>query len=219
LDRVGGQVIEATYMPCSDEDGCIILSNDQIDEILHKCDALAVGMGLGKSDYLVKNLAYLLEKVDKPVVIDADGINMLHDIKERLKNSNSKIILTPHTDEFSRLTGLEPGYIENNREEIAKTFAKEFKCIVLLKGAHTVVTDGEKLYINNTGNPGMASGGSGDALTGIITAFLGQGYDAFDAAALGACIHGLAGDRAYERYGYGLTASDIINFIGNYIKR
>jgi ADP-dependent NAD(P)H-hydrate dehydratase / NAD(P)H-hydrate epimerase len=120
--------------------------------------------------------------------------------------------------EMAKLTNLDIEYINCNKQEVAMDFAKEYNCIVLLKGANTIVTDGNKIYVNTTGNPGMASGGSGDALTGIIVSLIGQGYSAFDSAALGAYLHGMAGDRAFSQYGYGLIASDIIDCIGNYLK-
>ncbi|WDC85913.1 NAD(P)H-hydrate dehydratase [Caloramator sp. mosi_1] len=159
-------------------------------------------------------MSYLLEKSTKPLVIDADGLNMLLSIKARLKTKKCQVVLTPHPGEFSRLTGLDVEYINKNRVDVAVNFAKEYGCILLLKGASTVVTDGDRVYINTTGNPGMATGGSGDVLTGIILSLIGQGYAPYDAALLGAYIHGCAGDLAYKKYGNGLVASDIIEYIG-----
>jgi hydroxyethylthiazole kinase-like uncharacterized protein yjeF len=218
IDRVGSQVLEATYMLSEGNDMFIDLSICQMDEILNKCDAIALGIGMGKSKEAQKNIEYMLENSNKAIVIDADGINMLYDIKDTLKKTKTQIILTPHSGEMARLTDLDIEYINENRQDVAVAFAKEYNCIILLKGASTIVTDGKRVYINTTGNPGMASGGSGDALTGIIVSLIGQGYGVFDSAALGAYLHGMAGDSAFSKYGYGLLASDLIDCIGNYLK-
>jgi hydroxyethylthiazole kinase-like uncharacterized protein yjeF len=218
IDRVGSSVIESTYHACSEKDGYIELSNEEIDSIIQKCDVIGFGVGIGRTSGVKKALSYLLENSNKPVVVDADGLSVLAGMKGCLKCAKTKIILTPHVGEMARLLDVDVNYVNNNRIETAKNFAKEYNCIVLLKGSNTIVTNGSRVYINKTGNPGMASGGSGDVLTGIITGLIGQGYDTFDAAALGAYLHGIAGDDAYKRYGYGLTAGDIIDFIGIYLK-
>jgi len=214
VDRIASFLSEATYKICDEEEGYLILKDDVVDDIIKNYDAVAIGVGLGKNEKFIATLSYIIEKSTKPLIIDADGLNILTSIKERLKYKNCPIILTPHPGEFSRLTGLSIEYINKNRVDVAVDFAKEFKCILLLKGASTVVTDGERIYINTTGNPGMATGGSGDVLTGIILSLVGQGYSPYDAAVLGAYLHGTAGDLAYKRYGNGLVASDIIEYIG-----
>lgn len=218
LDRVGSSVAEATYMTFDRRDGQSFISSSNLDSIIERADVIAAGVGLGVSQQMTDCISYILRKSEKPVVIDADGINMLSVIKDVLKIKKCPLVLTPHPGEMSRLTGLSIDYINKNRVRVAREFARNYNCIVLLKGASTVVSDGTKVYINTTGNPGMASGGSGDALTGMISALIGQGYSSYDSAVLGAYIHGRAGDDAYEQYGYGLTASDIIKFIGKYIK-
>jgi hydroxyethylthiazole kinase-like uncharacterized protein yjeF len=218
LNRVGTCVIEATYMPLREKNGCINLSEEEINQIIRMADAISIGVGLGREEHLKQDIAFLIRNSTKPVVIDADGIYVLSSQKEVLKSSKSKIVLTPHPGEMSYLTGLTIDYINQNREKVVVEFAREYGCIVLLKGANTVVTDGERLYINETGNPGMATGGSGDVLTGIITSLIGQGYDPYDAAVLGSFIHGAAGDEAYKYFGYGLTAGDIINYLGKYLR-
>ena len=129
-------------------------------------------------------------------------------------------ILTPHPGEMARLSGLNIGYIQGNRLEVAKKFAKKHKVTLVLKGHHTLVSDySGKLYINKTGNPGMATAGSGDVLTGMIAAFMGQGLGAFEAAKFAVYLHGLAGDMAAEeKTQISLIASDIIDKIPNAIK-
>lgn len=218
LDRVGNQVIEATYLACPELEGFIELSEKDLDLIQTRADVVAFGVGLGKTKGLKENLKYLLKTNIKPMVIDADGINMLADIKSDLKNHNGDIVLTPHTGEMANLIGRDIAFVNENRLEVAKKFAFEYNCILLLKGSNTIVTNGTRVYVNETGNPGMATGGSGDVLTGVIASLLSQGYETFDAAALGACVHGMAGDMAYEKYGNGLIAGDIIDFLGICLK-
>lgn len=219
LNRVGSLVPEATYMICSEINGHINIMQKQMDEIMEKADAIACGVGLGRETYLTEQLIYMIKNSTKPMVIDADGINLLCSIKEVIKHSKGKIIITPHPGEMARLTGYSTDFINQNRIEVSKEFAKEYNCIVVLKGASTIVSDGNKTYINTSGNPGMATGGSGDVLTGIIASLIGQGYETYDASVLGVNIHGLAGDDAYEDYGFGLTSMDIIDFIGKYMKK
>lgn len=211
LNRVGSSVIEATYMTCTEENGFIKPSIIELDEIMAKANVIAFGMGIGKTEELAGALEYLLENSEKPILLDADGLNMLSGIKNKLKNSRTEIVITPHPGEMSRLTGLGIEHILKNSVDTALNFAREYGVTVLLKGASTIVTDGEKIYINTSGNPGMASGGSGDVLSGVIASLMGQGYGAFDSAVLGSYIHGRAGDVAFELYGYGLRAEDITN--------
>ncbi|MBZ4664125.1 MAG: NAD(P)H-hydrate dehydratase [Caloramator sp.] len=214
VDRIASFLPEATYRICNEKDGYLLFTTRELDEIMQSYDAVAVGVGIGRSNHITSVISYLLEKSTKPLIIDADGLNMLCSIKARLKTKKCQVVLTPHPGEFSRLTGLDVDYINKNRVDVAVNFAKEYGCILLLKGASTVVTDGDRVYINTTGNPGMATGGSGDILTGVILSLIGQGYTPYDAALLGAYLHGCAGDFAYKKYGNGLVASDIIEYIG-----
>ena len=218
LDRVGASVAEATYCACEEQDGFLKLDTNKIDEIIVKSDVIAIGMGLGKNYLMKEKLEYLILNSKKPIVIDADGLNLLSEIKDCLKKSKVPVVLTPHVGEMARLTGKSIEEINKDKKQIAVEFAREYKAIILLKGNKTIVTDGSKVYINNTGNAGMATGGSGDALTGTIAAFIGQKYNVFDAVALGAFVHGAAGDIAYRKYGYGLIAGDIIENLGYYLK-
>ncbi len=189
-------------------------SSQGLDKLVAFCklvDALAVGVGMGNSDHfdLIKNLVAL----GKPMVIDGDGLNSL---KGRLGDIGffGSTVLTPHPLEFARLTGLTVDQIQSQRKELASEFAKQHRLVLVLKGADTVVASPEEIYINKTGNSGMATAGSGDVLTGIIGSLLGQGYPAYEAACLGSFLHGRAGDLAAEEIGEdSLIASDLIHYL------
>lgn len=182
-------------------------------------DVLALGPGLGMDEASSKLVGKALESLKCPLVLDADGINSISKNLSVLRNRKQVTILTPHLKEFSRLIDLDIETIEKDREKYARDFAKEFGVILVLKGYQTIVCDGQRLYTNHTGNPGMATAGSGDVLTGVITSFLGQGISGFKAAKLGVYIHGLAGDIGKEEKGeQGLIASDIIDKIPLAIK-
>ncbi|CCJ33973.1 bifunctional ADP-dependent NAD(P)H-hydrate dehydratase/NAD(P)H-hydrate epimerase [Caloramator australicus] len=219
LDRVGALVPEAVYFPCEEKHEHIFLDDYCLNILFQKSNAIAFGVGIGNFDELLHPLQYILEHYEGPLVIDADGLNVLSRNKTILKSAKSKVILTPHPGEMSRLTGYDIDYINKNRINVAKSFAKEYNSIVLLKGSSTVVTDGEFIYINRTGNPGMATAGSGDVLTGVLVSLLGQGYSPFEAAILGSFIHGISGDRAYQKHGYGLTAMDLVDNLGFLFKK
>lgn len=195
----------------------IVKSYEDLDyEFLEKIDAVALGMGLAKSD-LAKDLTEKILKLDKNVVVDADGLNILAENLDLLKDRKGfSTILTPHPAEFQRLTGLSISEIEANKEEICRNFAKENKVILLLKGNKTLVTDSKKTYINKTGNAGMATAGSGDVLSGIIAALIARGLDPYNAACVGAYIHGKAGDFASKKVGEEyMLARDIIKSLSS----
>ncbi|GAH28438.1 unnamed protein product, partial [marine sediment metagenome] len=172
---------------------------------------MAFGPGVGISGALQSVLEALLEQERLRLIIDADGLNNLTKIKNWPAKLKTELILTPHPGEMKRLwSGLFREQLPSERKEQAAQLAERTKTIVALKGTGTVVTDGEKVYVNKTGNPGMATAGSGDVLTGVITALMGQGLSNFDAAVLGVYIHGLAGDIAAEKIGQvSLMATDI----------
>ena len=181
---------------------------------LSEYDAIGVGPALGCRSNSQKGLSELLNKAKKPMVIDADGINILAENQEMLKEVPDYTILTPHPKEFERLVGSCGNGYERNIKQVE--FAKNNKLILVLKGANTSIAcpDGT-CYFNSTGNPGMATAGSGDVLTGIILALLAQAYEPKHAAQLGVFVHGLAGDLAAKELGHeALIASDIINFLG-----
>jgi NAD(P)H-hydrate epimerase len=184
-----------------------------LEKLLDAATVLAIGPGLGQSDELRALVHWVVEEVKVPTVLDADALNALVGQTELLGHLSRPVVLTPHPGEFARLTGRTVAEIQGDREQHAVALAQRARHLtVLLKGARTVVTDGDRIFVNSTGNPGMATGGSGDALTGVIAALLGQGLSAFDAAALGAHAHGLAGDIAREHSGeVGLIAGDIVD--------
>ena len=187
-------------------------------------DVLVIGPGLSQNRSTQSLVRKIISEIDKPRVIDADGFNALigHlNILLAHQNSGSITILTPHPGEMSRLLGVSVKEVQSNRIKVARKFACDYKLTVVLKGHNTVVADYRgNLYINKTGNPGMASAGTGDVLTGIVAAFLGQGLDGFKAAKYAVYVHGLAGDlAAKEKTQIGLIASDIIAKIPQAIKR
>jgi NAD(P)H-hydrate epimerase len=175
--------------------------------------AIGIGPGLGKDKKTAQALHVVLEKTDAPVVLDADALNIISENRELLALLRPGTILTPHPKEFERLAGSSKNDFE--RLDRQRAFSKEYKIVVLLKGAYTTITSPEgNIFINNTGNPAMATGGSGDVLTGILTALLAQGYSSVEAAQLGVWLHGLAGDEARRKLGQrGLIASDFIEHL------
>lgn len=193
----------------------------EIKEFSKKTDFVVIGPGIGQEKSTFALVRKLIIGIDKPLVIDADGLNALAGLRITDYRSPITRILTPHAGEMARLTGLTVSEIENNRERIAQGFAEENHLILVLKGYRTVVADDKgNVHINKTGNPGMATAGSGDVLSGIIAAFLGQGLSPFNAAKYGVYLHGLAGDlAAKEKTQISLIASDIIDKIPEAIKR
>jgi NAD(P)H-hydrate epimerase len=182
---------------------------------------VAVGPGLGQSPELAGLVTWLFQSVDLPGVFDADALNLLaaHPaaLKSRARQSEARVprVLTPHPGEFARLIGGEIATIEKNREPLAAQFAAEHKLVLVLKGHRTLITDGRRIAVNSTGNSGMATGGCGDVLTGLIAALLGQKMAPFEAAQLGVYLHGLAGDFAAKALSEpALVASDLTRFLG-----
>ncbi len=184
-------------------------------------DVMAFGPGVGISGELRSLLETLLQQDNLRLVIDADGLNNLAGIKDWPAGLKANLILTPHPGEMKRLwSALFREQLPSDRQQQAAQLAQQTKTVVALKGAGTIVTDGEKIYINKTGNPGMATAGSGDVLTGVITALAGQGLSDFDAAVLGVYIHGLAGDIAAEKIGQvSLMTTDIIRALSDAFMR
>lgn len=207
---------EPVIFPLPDADGR--LSADAVPEILSRLprmDAVLVGPGLGQSEGTLAVVRAVLEKAESPVVVDADGINVLRAHRDLLRGRKSPTILTPHDGEFARLGGI----IGEDRMAAAAALADDLGCVVLLKGHETCVTDGVDGYINPTGNPGMAVGGSGDVLAGVITALLGAGLPPLEAAACGAWLHGAAGDRCAAELGqYGMLPTDMLSALPRLMK-
>lgn len=204
---------EAVTIPVNTlQNGCPNIYNHQILSALASSDALALGCGLGQSDEAVKLIKNILSLTNIPTVLDADGINALASNIEYLGTVKAPLIITPHPKEMARLLNSTVTDIENNRPEIAKRVATKYKCIVVLKGANTVVAapDG-KVYFNMTGNAGMATGGTGDVLTGMIVSRLAVGESPVDAAVHSVWLHGYLADLALKKYSMeAMTPSDIL---------
>ncbi len=199
---------EPVVFPLPEVDGK--LSEGAVPEILnrlHQMDAVLIGCGLGQSEGTYAVVKAVLENAKCPVVLDADGITLLRSHMDILRGRTYPTILTPHDGEFKRIGGV----ITENRMESAAGFARELGCILLLKGHRTCITDGMNQYLNCTGNPGMAVGGSGDVLAGMIVALLGQGLAPLEAAACGAWLHGAVGDLCAEKLGqYAMLPTDML---------
>jgi len=183
--------------------------------LIEHADVLAVGPGLGQSDGIRELVRFLIAETDRPLIIDADGLNMLVGQTQLLAGLKRPAILTPHPGEFARLSGKDIPTVQQDRVKHAAELASTSEhLVVVLKGSGTVVTDGQRYFVNSTGNPGMATGGSGDVLTGVIAALLAQKMPAFEAAQLGVFVHGLAGDLARDQIGeVSLLATDVLDFL------
>lgn len=206
----------------SSYDGCF--ARGAADEILNEAglyDICAIGPGMGRSDGVSHTVHRLLRELDVPVVVDADGLNALAGHLDVLGARKGVSVLTPHPGEMARLMGgVGVKEVQKSREHLAADFAEQHHVIVVLKGYRTVVTDGEALYLNQTGNPGMATGGMGDVLTGLVAGFMTQGLDPFDAATLGVYVHGKAGDVASVQHGQvSLTPEDVLETLGSVIAK
>jgi ADP-dependent NAD(P)H-hydrate dehydratase len=209
---------EPSYMtyplPC-DENGLIRFgpARPVLERLIGHADVVAVGPGLGQSDDIQQLVGFLIASAQKPLIIDADGLNALVGQTDLLSQRKCPVVLTPHPGEFARLTGSTITEVQSDRVQRAAALATlSSELVVVLKGAGTVVTDGNKYYINTTGNPGMATGGTGDVLTGVIAALLAQKLPPFDATQLGVFIHGLSGDIARDQSGeIGLIAGDLVD--------
>ncbi len=201
IDTLSASIYEALWLDRSVPD---------LLERSDKMQSVGIGCGMGQTAKTKQLVCDLLLREGAPLVIDADGINVLGGYAYLLKEAKREVILTPHPLEFSRLSGLSVETIQNDREGTAKAFAKEYGVTLLLKGHRTVITNGEDTFINPTGSSALAKGGSGDVLCGMLCAFLAQGASPLDAAVLAAYLHGLAGERLAEVYSeYGVLASEL----------
>jgi NAD(P)H-hydrate epimerase len=184
-------------------------------EFAETVTAVALGPGVTTHEGTVDFVREIAKRAAAPVVLDADGLNALHGRPEPLLAAAEPRVLTPHPGEAARLLGVTTGDVQADRLAAATELAERYRSVAVLKGAGTIVTDGERFAINGTGNPGMATGGSGDVLTGLVAAFLAAGMEAFDAAHLAAHVHGRAGDLAAEAFSEtALTARDIVDHLG-----
>lgn len=183
------------------------------EQLRSKTDAMVIGNGLTKQPGVLKTASELIRKWGKPLVIDADAI------QPKLKTDSEQVLYTPHSLEFSRLTGVRtPENLEKRVKLVEKT-ANDLSATILLKGRPDIISDGSKLMFNNTHNPGMTVGGTGDTLAGIAGALLSQKHTTFESACMAAYINGSAGNLAMKKYGYSLIASDLINEIPAVMKQ
>ena len=211
-----GKLNEAIVFPLPDSDGSVSLdAAEQIREKLPVMDAILIGPGVGQSAGALAMLEIVLREAKCPVVVDADGINLLGKHKALLRGRQYPTILTPHEMEYIRLGG----DTAKDRKEGAMSLAGNLGCVLVRKGRGTLITDGTECYRNPTGNPGMAVGGSGDVLAGIIAAFLGQGLAPMEAAACGCWFHGAAGDLCARELGqYGMLPTDMLSVLPRLLK-
>ena len=219
LDTVAAY--EPSYMtaPLPDDiDGRISgAAHTRIVELAQSATVVALGPGLGRSPDLDRLVGLLYQGLSLPMVCDADALNALSTNPELLSHHAGPRVLTPHPGEFARLVGHK--YPGEEREAAALELASRCRLVIVLKGHRTFVTDGRRHWHNCTGNPGMATGGSGDSLTGLVTALACQGLEIYDAARLGVYVHGLAGDLAAKELGeMGMIARDIVDYLPKALK-
>lgn len=202
-EKFGFKVVEVMVREASDI--------DSYRKAWEGLNVLVIGPGYGLGDKQKSTIEDCLLNFENPIVLDADGLNNISDNPDIMKHRMGKTIITPHPGEMGRLLKMSTKEIQKNREGAARKFAQAYGVITVLKGYNTIVTDGKRLYTNKSGNPGMATAGSGDVLSGVAGAFLTQVKDPFEAAVMATYVHGIAGDMVREEKGeYGLIASDII---------
>ena len=208
--------IEAAMYPCFTE--VMVRGYDKpedLDRLLEKSDVCILGCGIGKSDLSTEVVKYILANYDKRIVLDADGINILARDIDIIKDTKATVIMTPHVGEMARLSGMTSEEVEDDREIVASGMARELNAVVVLKGAQTVIASPHAkgtIYVNHSGNPGMATAGSGDVLAGITGALAAVIKEPHRAAACAVYIHGVAGDLAADELSMtGMTARDIID--------
>jgi len=191
---------------------------EQLSRLLEASDALVLGPGIGRHPETIQAIPLIIKevrKLGKSLLIDADAIRALTQAMESLKGA----LITPHVGEFKAISGIDAPQLGRDRLPICKKFAMEHGCVLLLKGHDTIVTDGSRAKVNHTGNPGMATAGMGDVLSGIIGAYLAQGADPYSAAVAGAYIHGAAGDIVYRQKGFHMVASDLTETLPNVLRK
>lgn len=209
------KLTEPVVLPLPDHDGMLCeASLERIGELLPKMDAVLFGCGSGIGPGTESVLEFLLKNAECPLILDADGITLAAKHKDILRGRTGPTILTPHDGEFARLAPMDAP-----RREQTMAMAKDLGCVLLRKGHRTLITDGIACFENRTGNPGMATGGSGDVLAGIILSLLGQGVPPLEAAAAGAWLHGAAGDLCAEELGeYGMLPGDMVEKLPRLLK-
>ncbi|MEZ0536251.1 NAD(P)H-hydrate dehydratase [Caldicellulosiruptoraceae bacterium PP1] len=221
LDLKPNKLDEIITIPCESNDGILNFEHFmKYSDLLSKINVIAFGPGLTISKEIVEILRYIFNNLEIPIVIDADGINVLSELNTELLKYKAPKILTPHILEAARLLKVDKEEIKNNPLYYAEFISKRFNCICVLKSSRTIVTDGNKKFININGNPGLSKGGSGDVLCGIISSFIAQGFEPLEAAKLGTYILGLTASLLSEKKSLqAMTPSDIIENIDMSIKR
>lgn len=207
---------ESVFVPMPEsKDGTLRYSDfEKILAEAEKCTAVVIGCGLKVTTDTEKIVCELLTRCTKPIILDADGINCISKHIDVLRQRTHPTILTPHPGEMSRLCKCSTAEIQNNREKIAADFAERYGCILVLKGVGTIVTDGDRLTVNPTGNGCLAKGGSGDVLAGIIGSLVCQGVKYFEAAVTGVYLHGYAANECIDEYSMScVSARDVIEAI------
>lgn len=213
---IAGNLTEAVFLPLPEtEDGTVNATAKPIlFDSIEKATTMLVGCGLGTGENVEQIVEFLLEKTNCPIVLDADGINALGHCINLLRERKAPVVLTPHPGEMARLVGDTVGFVQSHRIDLAKTFAESLGAIVVLKGANTIVTDGKAVFINRTGNPGMAKGGTGDMLAGMIASFIAQGMSPMEASKSAVFIHGECGNICQRELSQrGMTVSDMIELL------
>ncbi len=220
---VSRKLTEAMTLPLPEtSQGSLALKSfSQIRRFAKDKDVLAIGPGLSRNKSTQALIRKIISSINIPMVIDADALNALVGYMDILKNRRALTVITPHPGEMGRILDRKTSYVQKNRRMLAKEFSGMYNIVTVLKGHRTVVADSSgEVFENNTGNPGMAKGGSGDVLTGITAAFLGQSPNVFDAVKLAVYVHGMAGDEAVKHTGQlSLLATDILNILPFVLKK
>lgn len=219
INTIVSMAPEITFIPLNEDENGSINSNNVIDDLI-SFNVISIGCGITTSINTEKFVLKLLSELNERqnVIIDADGLNILSVQKTELSLKN--MIITPHEKELSRLLNVSVAEVHDNREKYARIMSQTHECITVLKGPNTIVTNGDKIFVNTTGNSALAKAGTGDVLTGIIAGLLAQKVTPLNAALLGVYIHGLAGDIASSVLSeYSVMASDVINYLPYAIKK
>lgn len=215
---------EATLIPCpADEFGFLLGDDNSINELksaLKSSTAVLIGCGLGKSDGTLRVLEAVIENANCPIIIDADGINLVSSRIELLRKARTKVVLTPHPAELSRLAGVDINTVLNERYKTAKSVSENTGATVVSKSCATLIVCNEGECISMYGNDGLAKGGSGDMLAGLIASFAAQGIEPYEASKLGAMVLGLCCEKVSKKLSKtGMTASDVLNYLPKLFKK
>lgn len=201
---IAPKTYEQTLVPLESNKSGRISQNAirRLEKELKKCSCVLVGCGMGRDEDTKAVTKFVIENSEVPIILDADGINCIKDNIDIIDTAKAPVILSPHPKEMSRLAGISVEEIQENRGAVVRSFTKAHNSVLVLKGASTLVgcTEYDDMYVNSSGNPGMATGGSGDVLGGIIASFVSQGIDVFRSAIAGVYIHGMTGDAVTEKY-------------------